>query len=141
MNAGIVQVSRQEARFLDKLKRHQAFWNRAEQGSLLRSDGVFAASLPVHLPQADGTTVAQAERLTADMVDPVAMIAEVERWSSGTPDPHLLAHWQAVASLGLGDALPFSQPFFKIPWLEAMLGCPITMTEGDIWVNLAKLPW
>jgi hypothetical protein len=69
------------------------------------------------------------------MVDPVAMIAEVERWSAGTPDPHLLAHWQAVASLGLGDALPFSQPFFKIPWLEAMLGCPITMTEGHIWVE------
>jgi hypothetical protein len=46
-----------------------------------------------------------------------------------------LTHWQAVASFGLGDLLPFSQPFFKIPWIEAMLGCPITMTEGQIWVQ------
>jgi hypothetical protein len=69
------------------------------------------------------------------MVDPGAMIAEIKGWLSGTPDPHLLAHWQAVASLGIGDALPFSQPFFKIPWLEAMLGCSITMTEGHIWVE------
>jgi len=135
MSESIVQVSRQDAHVADKLRRHQAFWNRTEQGSFLRSDGVFAASLPVHLPQPDGTVISHAERLTADMVDPVAMIAEVERWSLGTPDPHLLAHWQAVASVGLGDALPFSQPFFKIPWLEAMLGCPITMTEGQIWVE------
>jgi hypothetical protein len=131
----IVQVSRSEARLSAKLRRHQAFWNRAERDSLLVSEGVFAASLPVHLPQADGTTITHTERLTADFVDPVAMIAEVERWSAGTPDPHLLSHWQAVASFGLGDALPFSQPFFKIPWLEAMLGCPITMTEGHIWVE------
>jgi hypothetical protein len=135
MSEAIVKVSRQDTGLAEKLRRHQAFWERAEKGSLLRSEGVFAASLPVHLPQADGTAIAHAERLTAGLVDPVAMIAEVERWSSGTPDPHLLAHWQAVASLGLGDALPFSQPFFKIPWLEAMLGCPITMTEGHIWVE------
>jgi hypothetical protein len=135
MSVDIVKVSRQEPCLAEKLGRHQAFWERAEDGSLLRSEGVFAASLPVHLPQADGTVITHAERLTADLVDPVAMIAEVERWSAGTPDPHLLAHWQAVASLGLGDALPFSQPFFKIPWLEAMLGCPITMTEGHIWVE------
>lgn len=135
MSESIVPVSRQGDRLARLLKRHQAFWARATEGSLLRSDGVFAASLPVHLPQADGTVIRSAERLTAEMVDPAAMIAEVERWSTGTPDPHLLAHWQAVASLGLGDALPFSQPFFKIPWLEAMLGCPITMTEGQIWVE------
>jgi hypothetical protein len=31
--------------------------------------------------------------------------------------------------------MPFSQPFFKIPWLEAIMGCPIKMTEGHIWVE------
>jgi hypothetical protein len=46
-----------------------------------------------------------------------------------------LTHWAGVASFGLGDLLPFSHPFFKIPWIEAMLGCPITMTEGQIWVQ------
>lgn len=129
----IEPVSRKDARIAEKLDRHKAFWERAEENSLLRSVGVFAPSLPVHLPQADGSTITHAERLTADMVDPVAMVEEAERWLSGTPDSRLAAHRQGVASFGLGDLLPFSQPFFKIPWLEAMLGCPITMTEGQIW--------
>ena len=152
----IESVSRKDARIAEKLSRHKAFWERAQENSLLRSVGVFAASIPVHLPQADGTAITHAERLTPDMVDPAAMVAEVERWLFGTPDTHLLTRWQAAASFGLGDLLPFSQPFFKIPWIEAMLGCPITMTEGQIWVqrhsggaqavlqqgrNLAHNPW
>ncbi len=131
----IISVSRKGARIAEKLGRHKAFWERAPENSLLRSVGVFAASMPVHLPQADGTAITHAERLTPDMVDPAAMVAEVERWLFDTPNPHLLAHRQGVASFGLGDLLPFSQPFFKIPWIEAMLGCPITMTEGQIWVQ------
>jgi hypothetical protein len=128
-------VSRRDACVAEKLGRHKAFWERAAENSLVRSVGVFAPSMPVHLPQPDGTVITHTDRLTPDMVDPAAMIAEVERWLTGTPDPHLLSHWQAVASFGIGDLLPFSQPFFKIPWMEAMLGCPITMTEGQIWVE------
>jgi hypothetical protein len=129
----IESVSRKDARVAEKLARHKAFWERAEANSLLRSVGLFAPSLPVHLPQADGTEITRAETLTPDMVDPAAMVAEVERWLSGTPDVRMSAPRQSVAVFGTGDLLPFSQPFHKIPWLEAMLGCPITMTEGQIW--------
>ncbi len=129
----IESVSRKDARIVEKLSRHKAFWERAEENSLLRSVGVFAPSLPIHLPQADGTTITHAELLTPDMIDPEVMVAEVERWLAGKADLRLSAHGQSVASFGLGDLLPLSQSFHKIPWLEAMLGCPITMTEGQIW--------
>lgn len=129
----IEAVGRNDARISRKLSKHKAFWERAQQDSLLRSIGIFAPSEPVRLPQADGTVISHAERLTPDMVDPEAMAAEVESWVSGTLDPQQVVGRQSVASFGLGDLLPTSQPFFKIPWLEAMLGCPITMTEGQIW--------
>ncbi len=129
----IESLSRTDARIVEKLAKHKAFWERSGEDSFLYSVGLFAPSLPVHLPQPDGTSLSHAEVLTADMVDPEAMVTEVKNWLSGTPDPHMMAQWQSVASFGLGDLLPFSQPFFKIPWLEAMLGCPITMTEGQIW--------
>jgi hypothetical protein len=135
MKPSLIRVRRDGAGLTEKLRRHRAFWQREESGSLLRSVGVFAASMPVHLLQPDGTIITQTERLTPDMVHPGEMIAEVEGWLARSLDPHLLSHWQAVATLGLGDLLPFCQPFFKIPWIEAMLGCPITMTEGQIWVE------
>ncbi len=126
-------VSRNDSRIKEKLAKHKAFWKREGEGSFLRSVGVFAPSLPVHLPQADGSEVTRAKTLTPDKIDPVTMVDKVESWLTSTADVRLSAHRQSVASLGTGDLLPFSGPFHKIPWLEAMLGCPITMTEGQIW--------
>ena len=152
----IQSVPRDEARIKEKLAKHKAYWERAEENSFLHSIGVFAPSLPVRLPQADGSVVTQAEILTADKVNPVEMVKEVENWLTGDPDVRMTAPRQSVAVLGNGDLLPFSQPFHKIPWLEAMLGCPIMMTEGQIWnehfaggadeflekgVDLANNPW
>ena len=51
----VESVSRKDARITERLGRHKAFWERAPENSLLRSAGVFAPSMPVHLPQADGT--------------------------------------------------------------------------------------
>jgi len=131
--SALESISRKDTRIQDTLAKHKAFWERKEENSLLRSVGVFAPSLPVHLPQPDGSSITHAENLTADMIDPASMVTEVERWLSSTPDLRLSAHRQSVAVFGTGDLLPFSQPFHKIPWIEAMLGCPITMTEGQIW--------
>jgi len=128
----IKTIPRGDSRIDEKLQKHKAFWER-DENSLLHSMGVFAPSLPVSLPQPDGTNITQAEILTPDMVNPSEMAAEIDRWLTDTPDSRLIAQWQSVAFVGLGDLLPFSQPFFKIPWVEAMLGCPITMTEGQIW--------
>jgi hypothetical protein len=129
----IESVSRDDPRITKKLSKHKAFWEMAKENSLIRSVGVFAPSLPVGLPQADGSKITHAESLTPDMIDPEAMVAEVKGWVDGTPEMHVYAQWQSVAAVGLGDLLPICQPFFKIPWLEAILGCPITMTEGQIW--------
>jgi hypothetical protein len=97
--------------------------------------GVFAPSVPVRLPQPGGRVITHVERLEPDMIDPGALIAEYASWASNHVDLVTVAHRQFIASVGLGDVMPFSRPFSKIPWLEAMLGCPIKMTEGQIWVE------
>jgi len=138
------------------LARHEAFWNRATGNSFLRSVGVFAPSVPVALPQRDGSVVTRAERLTPDMVDPVALIEQAENWDPQRLDATLRVQGQYLISVGLGDQMPSSCPLGKIPWIEAMLGCPLKMTEGQIWnehypgdpeemirrgVNLTHNPW
>ena len=131
----VESVSISHPRFQSVLARHKAFWHRAPENSFLRSDGVFAPSVPVRLPQANGQTITEAERLLPDMVDPASLIDAVEAWEPRRSDAASIAKEQTLALLGLGDVMPVSQAFFKIPWIEAMLGCPITMTEGQIWVE------
>jgi hypothetical protein len=131
----VASVSVTSPEFQTKLARHRAFLRRAEAGSLLRSSGVFAASVPVRLPQPDGSSVVRAERLEPSAVDPIALVDEFEAWSLDRADAVEISQRQTIALLGIGDLLPLSQPFFKVPWLEAMLGCPIKMTEGQIWVE------
>ena len=140
----ILSVSTADPSFQSLLDRHQAFLKRADgkghPGSFLRSTGVFASSVPVHLPQADGSAVTRAERLHPDTIDPASLIDEFETWQFARSDAGQrlgieIARRQTIAFPGLGDILPFSQPFFKIPWIEAILGCPVKMTEGQIWVE------
>ncbi|MBN1933756.1 MAG: hypothetical protein JW934_03775 [Anaerolineae bacterium] len=136
--------------------KHRAFLSRAAENSFLRSSGIFAPSMPIQLTHPDGRVITQAERLEPDMVDPAALIDAVEAWNLSQVDPVEVAQNPTIVAFGLGDLMPFSQPFAKIPWLEAMLGCPLTMTEGHIWVeryegdleqlarrgiNLAQNPW
>lgn len=146
----ISSVSIADPSFQSLLERHRAFLNHAQNdrylnhdrhpNSFLRSTGVFASSVPVQLPQADGSAITRAERLSPDMVDPGSLIDEFEAWQFAQSDASQplaieISQRQTITSAGLGDLLPFSQPFFKIPWLEAILGCPIKMTEGQIWVE------
>ena len=113
------------------LGRHRAFWERGRD-SLLRSSGVFLPSLPIGLPQPDGSVITHVERMTPDMVHPDVLIDEIDSRLAEGP-AHLIAEGKYLVSPGIGDQTPRSQPLVKIPWLEAMLGCPITMTEGHIW--------
>jgi hypothetical protein len=87
------------------------------------------------LPQPDGSFITRAKRLEPGMIDPTSLVDEFEGWDLLQADPVEVSERQTVALVGIGDLLPFSQPFFKVPWLEAMLGCPIKMTEGQIWVE------
>jgi hypothetical protein len=111
---------------------HERFWRRGED-SLLRSAGLFAASPPVRLVQSDGSAITRTKRLTPDMFDPAAMVAEAEQWGLEQADSSLAAHGQFLITAGLGDQMPLSHAISKVPWVEAMLGCPIEMTDGQIW--------
>jgi len=128
-----LSVRKDSPRFQALLSRHKAFWQRGAHSSL-RSFGVFAPSARVALRQPDGSVITQAERLEPDMVDPGALIRAFRTWDPDE-DAHLTFHRRFCAFPGVGDLMPFSQPYFKIPWIEAMLGCPIKMTEGQIWVD------
>jgi len=112
--------------------RQFGFWQRAE-GSLLRSAGLFAPSAPVHLRRSDGSAITRAETLTPDMIDPAAMVAEAEEVDLASADSSLPSRGQFLLSPGLGDQMPLCHAITKIPWLEAMLGCPVKMTDGQIW--------
>ena len=118
---------------MDTVERHKAFWARAEENSFLRSTGVFAPSTPLSLPQRDGSHITHAEIVTPDMIDVSAMIDEFVALDTYSLDSTLAAKGQYLIGTGLGDQMPISRPIPKIPWIEAMLGCPIIMTEGHIW--------
>lgn len=121
-------------RMSDLVAKHRAFWRHQPEG-VIQAVNVFAPSAKVRLPQPDGSVITHAERLTPDMIHPAEMIREVLAWDPAVEHPLLAAKEQVLAYPGVGELMPFSRPFFKIPWLEAMIGCPITMTEGQIWVE------
>ncbi len=125
----------QGSNFQSLLVRHQGFMRHASEESFLQSWGVFAASEPVQLPQPDGSRLMNVERLEPRHIHPHLMIDAFEQWPMHQEDLVGIARHPTLAFAGIGDLIPFSQPFFKIPWLEAMLGCPIEMTEGHIWVR------
>jgi hypothetical protein len=133
MSEEIVHLKVTDGRLKTTISRHQAFWRKDERDSLLRSAGVFAPSAPVHLPQPDGSVITSSERLHPDMVDPSLMIDELEALHLEELDAALSAKGESIVSVGRGDLLPSSRALPKIPWIEAMLGCPIKMTEGQIW--------
>lgn len=133
MNDSHLRVDPRSEHFQSLLARHRAFWQGAEENSYLRTTGVFAPSVPIGLPQRDGSVITHAECVTPDMVDPDSMIDEVERWDPDRLDATLIAQGNYLVSVGLGDILPNTRPFSKIPWVEAMLGCPLYMTEGQLW--------
>jgi hypothetical protein len=42
----------------------------------------------------------------------------------------------------LGDDLPFvAMPFPYLPWMEAILGCPISMTDNSLWAGPCVEDW
>jgi hypothetical protein len=127
-----MQVAVDSPPFAALMAKHRRFWRRAED-SLLRSCGLFASSAPVRLLQSDGTVVRRVRRLSADMIDPTAMVAEAAAWGLDRVDSTLPEQGQFMIAAGLGDQMPIAHCLAKVPWLEAMLGCPVEMTDGQIW--------
>ena len=134
MEHGLEIISLHSAAWAMLQDKHRAFW-RKEAGGFVRASSVFAPSLPSRLPQPDGNYITQTERLKPHMIHVNLMIDEISSWDPAEPDALESAKAQVLAFPGVGDLMPYCRPFFKIPWLEAMLGCPIKMTEGQIWVE------
>ena len=127
------QVSSDSADFRALLDRHCAFWRREEHDSFLRVATQYQPALPIGLPQRDGRVITMAPHVTPDMVIPELLIEQAEQVDLSAPGGINLLHSQYLAYVGQGDAPPHTFPFGKVPWLEAMLGCPIMITEGQIW--------
>jgi hypothetical protein len=127
----MVQVDSEQFQAL--LTRHRAFWEGSETDTFFRSNSVYAPSTPVTLPQPDGSVITHAEHVRPRMINPSTMILEVEQWDPNRLDASLRHQGQYLVSTGNGDRMPRSGAWGKLAWIEAMLGCPIKITEGQIW--------
>jgi hypothetical protein len=110
------------------LKRHKAFWNMEDVDKpLLRitrySDTGFGQPRePMQLPLADGTMASEPVfYLKPDMLSPERLSPRHERPS-------------AVPATA-GDVFPVRAPYTKVPWMEAIIGCPIrvSLQSSSMW--------
>ena len=115
------------------LTRHGDFWKPLPNRSFLRSTGIYALSSPVYLKQKDGKLLDHIDKVEADLVNPDILIREIENYNSDQLNEMLALKGQYLVSVGQGDSIPLARPLLKIPWIEAMLGCTITMINGQIW--------
>lgn len=115
------------------LRRHAAFWQHGTSSQPLRYTGVYSQSSPVSLPQADSSSLTHQKKLEPRMVRPDELISRIEQYGEEDLDAALALKGEYLVNVGQGDFLPLAMPLMKFPWLEAILGCPIEMTEGQIW--------
>ena len=109
------------------LKKHEAFWNMEDaEKPLLRisrySSGYGQQQPPMKMPLADGAMASEdVFYLEPEMLSP-------ERFSPKDERP------SAVPATG-GDLLAVRAPFTKVPWMEAILGCPIrvSLQSSSMW--------
>jgi hypothetical protein len=119
----------------DTLKKHKAFWDREPgTGPLLNMASVEGRSLyaplqGVSIPLADGTILStQGDPLTPDMIDPT-LILNAEEFPA-REDSH-----KTDGPITVDDLFVTRAPFGKIPWVEAILGCPVVprLDTGSIY--------
>lgn len=115
------------------IKCHRDFWKPLPNRNFLRSTGIYAPSSPICLKQKDGKLLDNINKLEPDLVNPDILIREIENYNSDKLNAMLALKGQYLVSVGQGDFIPLATPLQKIPWIEAMLGCPIRMTNGQIW--------
>jgi hypothetical protein len=107
------------------LNKHRAFWNRAPADKPLLNvsfaeDSLFAALHGMSIPLADGTILStQSGPMTPEIIDP-RLILDVEEFPLRSRDAR-----GASGPLTVGDLFVTRAPLGKIPWVEAVLGCPV----------------
>lgn len=115
------------------IKRHGDFWKPLPNRTFLHSTGIYAPSSSVYLKQKDGKFSDNINKLEPDLVNPDILIKEIENYNNDKLNAMLALKGQYLVSVGQGDFIPLAMPLQKIPWVEAMLGCPIKMINGQIW--------
>jgi hypothetical protein len=130
MNQNII-VSKEILR--DTLKRHKDFLGKFSQRSFLNHTKIYAPSVGIHLKQNDDKFLDSCEHLETNYINPDILIKEIENYNLDQLNDFLAFKGQYLVSVGQGDFIPLASPLQKIPWLEAMIGCPLKMTEGQIW--------
>ncbi len=108
----------------DLLERHASFWVRGQKaGPLLHvaptHPGSGSRLRPLELPLAgDDVISAEHQVLTPEMIDP-RLILDTDVFPSSTGA-------QTAEAPGIvGDLLVTRAPLARIPWVEAVLGCPV----------------
>ncbi|MCL5109298.1 MAG: hypothetical protein M1401_10610 [Chloroflexi bacterium] len=104
------------------LQRHAAFWKREKVDRPLITVRPYAPLAHRRLPLADGTATEGDIELKPEMIDP-ELINNVEQRRA------------ASGQLNLGGSFSARGAYERIPWVEAILGCPIWADShsGSIW--------
>ncbi|MBI4219650.1 MAG: hypothetical protein HY682_05850, partial [Chloroflexi bacterium] len=107
------------------LDRHKAFWDRTSvERPLLNltaqeADSLYAPLHGISIPLADGSILCeQGEPITPEMIDP-ELIVGIEEYPIRRRDS------PRNGPLTVGDLLVTRAPWGKLPWVEAVLGCPV----------------
>lgn len=105
------------------LDRHRAFWRRERVDRALVTVSRYMPLAPARVSLADGTVVEGGLRLLPEVLDPRAISAIKQSRQEG-------------GRLLLGGSFSVRNPYIRIPWVEAILGCPVwadQQVSGSIW--------
>ncbi|MDA8218206.1 MAG: hypothetical protein M0Z94_11380 [Dehalococcoidales bacterium] len=111
-----------EERIPELLQRHRAFWGREKVDRPLLTIMKYSPLAPKTLPLAGVTWGEEDLQLVPEMFD-ARRYTSVEQWHN------------VPGRLLMGDSFSVRQPFVRVPWVEAILGCPIwaDRDSGRIW--------
>ncbi|MHB1132181.1 MAG: uroporphyrinogen decarboxylase/cobalamine-independent methonine synthase family protein [Chloroflexota bacterium] len=106
----------------EMLQRHSAFWRRERVDRPLVTLRPYTPLAHKRLPLADGTVSAGDIQLKPEMIEPARMDALEQRRAQ-------------AGRLLLGGSFSARGPYERIPWVEAILGCPVWAdnNSGSIW--------
>lgn len=125
------------------LARHRAFWERRPvDRPLQREVGRYAVSRsgvePMRLPLADGSLAPDGMRLTPELLDPATVHAGYREESQQAAFGRTLTAEREEYGTGLavsGDVFAPVAPYSLVPWVEAIIGCPIhvSLKAHSLW--------
>lgn len=130
--------------------RHAAFWRREETDRPLMRVTPYEVSRegvpPMRLPLPDGSDTPDGVLLAPDMLDPQIIHADYRLKSEVEAFGRTL--WATMASGGdlpamIGDVFAPVAAYPVVPWMEAILGCPIrvSLSSHSMWAEPRTRSW